>query len=131
MNDKAVWSQSASYAGMWHSNPPSLLPQREVSKLQKIKGKKRGGGGACKFLTTNPVLASRFPPRFPAPGWGKGTWEGKSGVPPEPPATPLDREGRERSRLWGSSMRWVGVAVRAPWGLTPARVGRFWISCLG
>lgn len=46
MNDKAVWSQSASYAGMWHSNPPSLLPQREVSKLQK-KGREgeRGGGG--------------------------------------------------------------------------------------
>lgn len=35
MNDKAVWSQSASYACMWYSNPPSLLPQREVSKLQK------------------------------------------------------------------------------------------------
>jgi len=45
MNDKAVWSQSASYACMWHSNPPSLLPQREVSKLQKKKGGRLGG--AC------------------------------------------------------------------------------------
>lgn len=76
MNDKAVWSQSASYAGMWHSNPPSLLPQREVSKLQK-KGGERVGGGACKFLTTNAVTCLQVPSRFPCARLGERHVGGK------------------------------------------------------
>lgn len=53
MNDKAVWSQSASYACMRHSNPPSLLPQREVSKLQK-KGEKKGGVVCVQVFNNKP-----------------------------------------------------------------------------
>lgn len=53
MNDKAVWSQSASYACMWYSNPPSLLPQREVSKLQK-KGKKGVGRWCVQVFNNKP-----------------------------------------------------------------------------
>lgn len=68
MNDKAVWSQSASYACMWYSNPPSLLPQREVSKLHKKRG---GGGCACRFLTTNPVTRLKVPTRFPCSDLGE------------------------------------------------------------
>lgn len=56
MNDKAVWSQSASYACMWYSNPPSLLPQREVSKLQKKRGgrKKKKGYVCVQIFKTKP-----------------------------------------------------------------------------
>lgn len=56
MNDKAVWSQSASYACMWYSNPPSLLPQREVSKLQKKggEGKKKKGYVCVQIFKTKP-----------------------------------------------------------------------------
>lgn len=79
MNDKAVWSQSASYAGMWHSNPPSLLPQREVSKLQKKGREEKGGGGdgACKFLTTNAVTCLQVPTQFPCARLGERHVGGK------------------------------------------------------
>lgn len=66
MNDKAVWSQSASYACMWYSNPPSLLPQREVSKLQK-----KGCVCACRFLKTKPATCLKVPTRLPCLNLGE------------------------------------------------------------
>lgn len=125
MNDKAVWSQSASYAGMWHSNPPSLLPQREVSKLQKKGGGGKGGGWCMQVF--NNKCSDLSPGSQPislrqAGGKARGRkiWDF-----PKATCNSPDSEGSERSRLWGSSTCWVGAAERAPWGLTPARVGRF------
>lgn len=90
MNDKAVWSQSASYACMWYSNPPSLLPQREVSKLQKKGGKKKRGVVCVQVFNNKP---SDSPPTshqvsLLQSGGKAHVIQNKWGSPPESAAKP-------------------------------------------
>lgn len=109
--------------------PAFCHKERFLSYKKKGEGK-RGGGWCKQVLPTNAAPCLQVPTPFPCARLGEATWEGKSGVSPQPPVTPLGSQGSESSWLWGPSMRWVGAAERPPRGLTPAGVGRLWISCL-